>query len=36
MVINEGDSGLSTIKLIVANTSGSVAGAFTGAVFKLN
>lgn len=34
MVINEGDSGLSTIKLIVANTSGQAA-TFTGAVGKL-
>ena len=36
MTINDGDSGLSTIKLIVANTSGTTAAAFTGAVFKLN
>jgi hypothetical protein len=34
MVINEGDSGLSTIKLIVANT-GIATGQFTGVVSKL-
>ena len=34
MVINQGDSGLSTIKLIVAATGGT-SGAFTGVISKL-
>ena len=36
MTLNFGDSGLSTIKLICANNSGSLAGTWVGAVSKLN
>jgi hypothetical protein len=36
MTLNFGDSALSTIKLIVANNSGSTDATFVGGVFKLN